>query len=315
MKQASLAAVALLHLPGRLLVVGRRFYVVDETEQVVITQFGEPVGDPVTTPGLQVQGPVHPEGQLLRQAVPGVGRRSQPAPHQGQALHLRRHLRALAHHRSAAVLPAAARRARRPVAPRRHPRRRDPQHDRQAQPDRGGAHHQPRVPVERRGLYRRSENCEHDRSSAASSPRAGGARQRLRRRTADLGIEILDFRFKRINYVEEVRREVYARMISERQRIAERVPLRGRGRGGPHQRREGARAEEHHLRGLPPGRRRSAARPTPRPPTSTPRPTTGTPSSTASSRPWRSTGPPSMPNTMLLLSTDGEFLRYLEKAK
>ena len=33
-------------------------------------------------------------------------------------------------------------------------------------------------------------------------------------RTTDLGIEILDFRFKRLNYVEAVRQEVYARMIS-----------------------------------------------------------------------------------------------------
>jgi membrane protease subunit HflC len=39
-------------------------------------------------------------------------------------------------------------------------------------------------------------------------------------RTADLGIEILDFKFKRINYVEAVQAEVYTRMISERKRIA-----------------------------------------------------------------------------------------------
>jgi len=45
----------------------------------------------------------------------------------------------------------------------------------------------------------------------------------------DLGITILDFRFKRINYVEEVRREVYARMISERQRIAEQYRAEGAG--------------------------------------------------------------------------------------
>lgn len=48
-------------------------------------------------------------------------------------------------------------------------------------------------------------------------------------RTSDLGIEILDFRFKRINYVEEVRREVYSRMISERQRIAEQFRSEGAG--------------------------------------------------------------------------------------
>ena len=40
-------------------------------------------------------------------------------------------------------------------------------------------------------------------------------------RASDLGIAILDFRFKRINYVEEVRQTVYDRMISERNRIAD----------------------------------------------------------------------------------------------
>jgi modulator of FtsH protease HflC len=53
--------------------------------------------------------------------------------------------------------------------------------------------------------------------------------QNARRRTGDLGIEILDFRFKRINYVDEVRTEVYARMISERKRIAERYRSEGAG--------------------------------------------------------------------------------------
>jgi membrane protease subunit HflC len=50
-----------------------------------------------------------------------------------------------------------------------------------------------------------------------------------KRRTVDLGLEILDFRFKRINYVDEVRKEVYARMISERKRIAERYRSEGEG--------------------------------------------------------------------------------------
>jgi membrane protease subunit HflC len=50
-----------------------------------------------------------------------------------------------------------------------------------------------------------------------------------RRRTGDLGIEILDFRIKQINYVDEVRQEVYARMISERKRIAERYRSEGAG--------------------------------------------------------------------------------------
>lgn len=48
--------------------------------------------------------------------------------------------------------------------------------------------------------------------------------------TSDLGIQILDFRFKRINYVQEVREQVYQRMISERNRIA--AKFRSEGEGG-----------------------------------------------------------------------------------
>jgi modulator of FtsH protease HflC len=50
-----------------------------------------------------------------------------------------------------------------------------------------------------------------------------------RERTQDMGIEILDVEFKRINYVTEVQRKVYERMISERQRIAERFRSEGQG--------------------------------------------------------------------------------------
>lgn len=50
-----------------------------------------------------------------------------------------------------------------------------------------------------------------------------------RARSAGLGIEILDFRFKRIDYEERVRQEVYNRMISERQRIAEEYRSEGAG--------------------------------------------------------------------------------------
>lgn len=45
----------------------------------------------------------------------------------------------------------------------------------------------------------------------------------------DLGIEILDFRFKRINYVQEVQTQVYERMKSERHRIADKFKSEGQG--------------------------------------------------------------------------------------
>ncbi|TSA38735.1 MAG: protease modulator HflC [Porphyromonadaceae bacterium] len=48
-------------------------------------------------------------------------------------------------------------------------------------------------------------------------------------RCTDLGIIILDFRIKRINYVEEVRNNVYDRMISERNRIADQFRSEGQG--------------------------------------------------------------------------------------
>lgn len=47
--------------------------------------------------------------------------------------------------------------------------------------------------------------------------------------TKDLGIEILDFRFKRINYVREVQAQVYERMKSERYRIADKFRSEGQG--------------------------------------------------------------------------------------
>ena len=47
--------------------------------------------------------------------------------------------------------------------------------------------------------------------------------------TRGLGIEVLDFRIKRVNYVEEVRTQVYERMRSERFRIAERFRSEGQG--------------------------------------------------------------------------------------
>jgi len=48
-------------------------------------------------------------------------------------------------------------------------------------------------------------------------------------KSAELGIEILDVRFRRINYGESVRPNVYNRMISERRRIADRFRSEGEG--------------------------------------------------------------------------------------
>jgi membrane protease subunit HflC len=112
------------------------------------------------------------------------------------------------------------------------------------------------------------------------------------------GIELLDIRFKRINYNESVRPKIYDRMISERRQIAERFLSEGNG--------EAARIRGNRVRDMnkiqseATGRsRRSAAWRTRRPPKSTPRPTTRVPKR---SRSMNSHGPcrptsPSSPKT------------------
>ena len=53
--------------------------------------------------------------------------------------------------------------------------------------------------------------------------------KRVSVRAADLGIELLDLQFKRISYVDEAQEDVFARMIAERKRIAERYRSEGEG--------------------------------------------------------------------------------------
>jgi membrane protease subunit HflC len=48
--------------------------------------------------------------------------------------------------------------------------------------------------------------------------------------TLEFGIELVDVRFQRINYVETVQQKVFERMVSERKRIAERSRSEGQGR-------------------------------------------------------------------------------------
>ena len=46
---------------------------------------------------------------------------------------------------------------------------------------------------------------------------------------AKFGIELVDVKIKRINYVEDVRKSVYGRMIAERKQIAEKFRSEGKG--------------------------------------------------------------------------------------
>jgi regulator of protease activity HflC (stomatin/prohibitin superfamily) len=78
-------------------------YTVSEVEQAIITQFGEPVGAPVTAAGLKVKLPFIQDVNLI------VGRKSVRYANQGQALRLGRPLCPLADCGSSPILSAAAR--------------------------------------------------------------------------------------------------------------------------------------------------------------------------------------------------------------
>jgi membrane protease subunit HflC len=54
--------------------------------------------------------------------------------------------------------------------------------------------------------------------------------ERAAKITPEFGIELVDVRFKRINYTESVQQAVFQRMIAERKRIAERSRSEGQGR-------------------------------------------------------------------------------------
>jgi membrane protease subunit HflC len=58
---------------------------------------------------------------------------------------------------------------------------------------------------------------------------AEGIMKQAQPKLEEFGIELVDVAIKRINYVEEVRKEVYSRMIAERKQIAEKFRSEGKG--------------------------------------------------------------------------------------
>jgi membrane protease subunit HflC len=56
-------------------------YTVSETEQVIITQFGEPMGDAITQAGLHVKIPFTQEANVFGEALAGMEWQCQPGSH------------------------------------------------------------------------------------------------------------------------------------------------------------------------------------------------------------------------------------------
>lgn len=209
-----------------LLVLGGAFYVVEETQQVVITQFGDPVGDPITTPGLHMKLPfVQAANFFDKRFLEWDGDSNQLPTRDKRFIHVDTYARWHI------------------TDPLKFFQRLRDERGAQSRLDdildgetRNTIANHDLIEVVRTSnrAFVASEETSDDSTEpvAIEFGRDNLAAQVLaaaQARTADLGIAILDFRFKRINYVEEVQREVYNRMISERQRIAEEFRSEGAG--------------------------------------------------------------------------------------
>ena len=227
MKKALIGVIGVVVLLG-LSAAGGAFYIVGETQQAVIFQFGEPRGDPIITPGLKVKIPfIQKVTYFDNRFLEWDGDPNEVPTRDKRFIHVDTYARW------------------RVTAPLKYFQRLRNEQGAQSRLD-------DILDGETRNVIANHDLIELVRSSnrefAVTELIAGDAaadsgvtieqgRGQLAQevlsaaqaRTEDLGIEIIDFRFKRLNYVEEVRLEVYARMISERNRIAEQFRSEGAG--------------------------------------------------------------------------------------
>jgi len=222
-------AAAVLALAGAVaLAAYGSLYVVDETEQVVLTQFGSPVGEPIATPGLKAKLPlIQVVNRFDKRFLEWDGYPNQIPTMDKKFIWVNSVVRWRIH---------------------------DPLLFFQRVRDENGA--QTRLDDILDGEIRnaiakhplveiiRSTNREFvpsddliagEETEIFQEIKYGRERitkevlEAARPRLVELGIEILDVRIKRVNYVEEVRRKVFERMISERQRIAAKYRSEGQG--------------------------------------------------------------------------------------
>jgi membrane protease subunit HflC len=212
-----------------LLILSGTVYQTNETEQVIVTQFGRPVGSPVTNPGLHVKLPLIQKANYFdKRFLEWDGDANQVATKDKRYIWVDTYARW---------------------------RISDPLKFFQRVQDERGAQSrlddildgETRSSVARHDLVEvvRSSNRAEEEILISAEEEAGILEQiekgrraitreileraSMRAQENDLGIEVIDIRFKRINYVEEVQKDVFARMIAERRRIAERFRSEGEG--------------------------------------------------------------------------------------
>jgi membrane protease subunit HflC len=218
--KAGLALLALMLLSATT-------YRVAETEQVIITQFGEPRGNPVTTPGLHFKLPfVQKVNAFEKRFLEWDGSPNQMPTKDKRFIWVDMYARwritdplkffqRLRDERGAQsrlddILDGETRNA-------------------VASYDLIELVRSSNRPADTIPIESEEERIVLEQISKGRRAIAAGILEAARARTVDLGIEVLDIRLKRINYVDEVAKDVYARMIAERRRIAERFRSEGEG--------------------------------------------------------------------------------------
>jgi len=210
-----------------LIVANSAAYQVSESNQVIITQFGNPIGDPITQSGLHFKVPfIQKTNYFEKRFLEWDGNPNQVPTKDKRFIWVDTYARwrivdplkffqRLRDERGAQsrlddILDGETRNAvaRFDLIELVRSSNRDPAD----------------VPVESDEEAVILERIEQGRQKIAQAILEAAARS-----TEDLGIELLDLRFKRISYVEEVQKDVFARMIAERRRIAELFRSEGQG--------------------------------------------------------------------------------------
>jgi len=232
MKKSNLLAAAVFAVALVLfLILSGAFYTVDQTEQVIITQFGQPVGDPITEPGLHFKIPfVQSVNSLDKRFLEWDGAPVAIPTRDKTYIHVntfarwriedpklyfvRLHDERSAQSRLEDILGSETRNS---IA--KHDLIEIVRTDKNRQPLRdetlkGG-------PTGTIGVL---PPIEFGRLKIEEEIKAA-ATQKL----AEFGIAVLDFRIKRVNYNPDVLDRIYQRMISERLQIAQRFRSEGEG--------------------------------------------------------------------------------------
>jgi membrane protease subunit HflC len=202
---------------------------VDETQQLVVTQFGAPVGRPVTTSGLFFDLPLLQTENAFDKRLIEYKSSATSVPTRDKRYitvsayaiwHVTDPLKFFERVQNEAGATArldeiVAGEVRNAVA--RYDLLELVRTTNRTQADVGTG-----VPSEEQSLI--LEKLEKGRAGLAAEVLA-----RARARSGELGFEVVDVRFSQMNYVPEVQQAVYARMIAERQRVAAQYRSEGQG--------------------------------------------------------------------------------------